>query len=73
MPKPTPLNPTHRCRCCLAPLPTPHANGAHNAKRPAGYCDCVCFAAERTLTASALTWWRQNAWRLDLSPTRPIS
>lgn len=56
------------CLCCLKPF-----GGNRTVLSPAGYCDVICYAAASLLTASALKLWRESCWKLDVSPTRPIT
>jgi hypothetical protein len=56
------------CACCGKPI------GEHRqAHNPRGYCDCICFAAHQTLTELALKIWRSMCWKLDVTPTRPVT
>ena len=58
------------CHCCSKPLPIQHA---HNRKRPANYCDAICYAAGSMLSVSALKIWRNMCYKLDVSPTRTMT
>lgn len=58
------------CKCCNKLLPTGHA---HPRKRPAQYCDGICFAADHTLSRAGIAIWRTACWRLNLRLTRPVS
>ncbi len=58
------------CLCCMKPLPI---DNIHNRLRPVGYCDVICFAAGQLLSQEALKIWRQNAWKLDVNPMRPVT
>jgi len=54
----------------MKPLPI---DNIHNRLRPVGYCDVICFAAGQLLSQEALKIWRQNAWKLDVNPMRPVT
>lgn len=60
------------CPCCAKCLTS--ISGPGKPRRQIGdYCDIVCYAAAHTLTRDALLIWRGMCWKLDVSPTRPIS
>jgi len=64
------------CLCCRKPLSEAHRKqGGFSGKANTlpDYCDSICFAAHTTLSEFAIKAWRSMCWRLDVSPTRPIS